>query len=405
MAKKEKKKGSSFLTIFVTLLALIMVTLAIVLYAIINSNPKESQERYNPNLVEKEISTEKISIKINMESCMIPVGTSIPITATIYPNGSTSGVIWTSSDTNVITIDDKGILRAVGVGVAALTANFANVYDSIAVECVSSEDDAMLSLPLYSMFIGNTGNNESTSAESITSQQTLPNNFNNAESNNATNGINPNSGNNTQQTSPFENNSGAQQNATLPSNNGNQQNATSSANNGMPQSTTANNVPQSTTAKPNNSQVSTTQASTSSVQNTTEKPTKPPKTEPATIPTIPTTAPYEGVKVLSTEIVGNLPNYGFNKYLDNTYVYQENNAYLGEIIISSNMTHIYIKERSGDFDNAIAGVLGELLPESSSSVWNTYTTATSDQTVNVDGRVVRLVVPKDSGHSQIVIYN
>lgn len=372
MAKKSKKKGiSPILTILITFLALAMVTLAVVLYAYMKGTTKTTQERYNPNLISDEIATEQLSIKINMESCMIPVGTKVTVTATIYPSGSTSGVIWNSSDQNVITIDENGNLQAVGVGVAALTANFASVYDSIAIECVADENNSMLSLPSYSLFVGDSANETQTGTsvdrETASAQDTTQSNTGDA----------PTTAANTPGTS-----------ATAP----NAQTATTAANVSSTAATTSNAQTSATTSNSSNTATTASNSATS-------------KTQATTAQVLQTTQEYDGVKILSTQIAADLPEYGFDKYLDNTYVYQENNTYLGEIIISSNMTHIYIKERSAGFDTAISEVLNVLLPESASSIWNTYMTASTDQTMSADGRVVRVVVPSDSGHSQIVIYN
>lgn len=353
--KKRKKKSTVFMTVLVTVLSLTIVTFFVVVCAFFASvsNNKES-ESYVGSGIANEIATESVSIKINMENCMMEVGTKTQVTATIYPSGSSAGVLWTSSDNNVFTVDANGNLEVIGTGIVALTATFGTASDSIAIECVAVSDDAVLQLPNYSVFNQNSGNNTN---------------------------VTPSAGNN--------------------ETTGNSSSAASDVTTGS----TAN-QPTSTAAASGSTTVATKPVATKPVVTTQQPTTKKPSSnaEPTSY-VIPTTPPYEGVKVLSTEIAGNLLGYGFSQYLDNTYVFEENDTFLGEVIISSNMTHIYIKERTAGYDNAIMEVLKVLLPESNDEIWDMYTGASSDRTVTVDGRVVRVVVPSGEGHTQIVIYN
>ena len=96
---------------------------------------------------------------------------------------------------------------------------------------------------------------------------------------------------------------------------------------------------------------------------------------------------------------------GFEQTLSNVYVCVDNGTYYGEIITQSNVTIIYIKQRSAEFDRRINNVLESLIPGNSSQVWNNYLSASTDRTFTVDGRKVRIVVAAGGGHSQIVIYN
>lgn len=366
MAKNrgKKKKISPVVVVLTTLLSLSIGTLAIVVVAYFTSEAgKVQKESYVGSGAISELATEKVTLKINMENCTMTVGTKVQVTATVYPTGSTAGVMWSSSDTGVFTVDSQGNIEVIGEGIVALTANFGDAYDSIAIECVKVPDEAVLNLPDYSMFTVNSGNTTDRPQSTTGGSQQ---------------GSTADSGVNQQPTTAV------QQNTTA-----NQQNTTTAP----PQATTG--KPQPTTAgKP---------------QPTTPAVTNPPsqtkgERETTTAYVIPTTPPYEGEKVLSTQIADRLGNYGFAQYLDNTYVYEEDGTFKGEVIISSNMTHIYIKERSSGFDTAVSGVLTELLPESHNNIWNIYTSAQTDQTVTVDGRVVRVVAGGD-GHSQIVIYN
>lgn len=367
MAKNrgKKKRISPVVIALTTLLSLSVGTLAVVVVAYFTSEAgKVQKESYVGSGAVNELATEKVTLKINMENCTMTVGTKVQVTATVYPTGSTAGIMWSSSDTGVFTVDSQGNIEVIGEGIVALTANFGDAYDSIAIECVKVPDEAVLNLPDYSMFTVNSGN--TTDRPQSTT--------------------------------------------------GSGQQGTTTADSGVNQPTTASGQ-QSTTANQQNTTTAPQQATTGKPQPTTA--TRPQITTPAvtnppsrtkgerettTAYVIPTPAPYEGEKVLSTQIADRLGNYGFAQYLDNTYVYEEGGSFKGEVIISSNMTHIYIKERSSGFDTAVSGVLTELLPESHNNIWNIYTSAQTDQTVTVDGRVVRVVAGGD-GNSQIVIYN
>lgn len=363
----KKKKISPVLVALITLLSLSVGTLAVVVVAYFTSEAGKVQpESYVGSGAIGELATEKVTLKINMENCTMTVGTKVQVTATLYPTGSTAGIIWSSSDTGVFTVDSQGNIEVIGEGIVALTANFGDAYDSIAIECVKVPDEAVLNLPDYSMFTVNNGNTTDRPQSTAGANQT-------------------------QSTAASQGNEGTNQPQDAAGTN--QPQSTTAA---QPQSTTGTNKPQTTTSgRP---------------QTTTPAVTNPPsqtkgERETTTAYVVPTPAPYEGEKVLSTEIAGRLGNYGFAQYLDNTYVYEENDSFKGEVIISSNMTHIYIKERSTGFDTAVSGVLTELLPESHNNIWNIYTSAQADQTVTVDGRVVRVVAPVGEGYSQIVIYN
>lgn len=349
MSKQRKKRSnSSVMIVLITVCSLTIMTLLLVLTAFFaGAGSKNTSNDYVASDVVNAIATEKVSVKINMENCTMTVGTKTQVTATLYPNGSSAGIMWTSSDESVFTVDSKGNLEVIGTGIVALTANFGDVYDSIAIECVESEDKAVLNLPDYSMFTNNSGNNKETEKATMPIVETATGK------------------------------------------------PTESASITATTSTKATTATTATTTAP-----TTTKATVTTPAETTKK-----EVETTTLYTLETTTKYDKTIVLSTEIAGRLVNYGFKQYLDNTYVYEDNGAYLGEIIITSNMTHIYIKERSTGFDSAVSSVLTELLPDSHDNIWKIYSGAVTDQTLTVDGRVVRVVVSGDSGHSQIVIYN
>lgn len=367
-----KKKGTSPILVgLMTILALSVATLLLVLTALFSGKVGHVQrESYVDNGVLGQIATEQVTIKINMENCMMLVGTKMQATATIYPSGSQSGVNWTSSDDEVLEVDKDGNVVVHGTGIIALTANFGDAYDSIAIECIATEQDAVLNLPNYKLF---------TSGEPATKVHL----DGKEPGNNGTTTVDPS------------------KDSTM------KDSQTTSKNDGTTKATETSKETTKATQSATQATTKATQATTATkpTQTTTAaKPTKATQAE-TTLYTLDTTTEYGGTKVLSTEVASRLETYGFSKYLDNTYVYGDGDQYLGEVIITSNMTHIYIKQRSADFDSAVLSVLTELLPDSNGNVWNMYTSASTDQTVKVDGRMVRVVVGGSGGHSQIVIYN
>lgn len=348
----NKKKMSTAMIVMITILALTISTFLVVVCAFFAGLSGEGQKQsYVGSKALSELATETVSVKINMENCTMTVGTKVKVTATIYPSGSEEGIIWTSSDENVFTVDSKGNLNVIGEGIVALTASFGNASDSIAIECVRSEAEAVLNLPDYSAFTSNSANKGSTSGNNERPSQS-------------------------ESITERENSSAVTQAST--------EKVTQPSVEKVTQPSTERVTQQTTTAD--------------TVSQTTAAQTTPSYT-------LETTTQYEGDKVTSAQIAEKLTGYGFSQYLSNTYVYEENDTYKGEVIISSNMTHIYIKERGTGFDSAIKDILTEMLPDSHDSIWSMYNETSSDKTLNVDGRVVRVVVSGNDGHSQIVIYN
>ena len=165
--------------------------------------------------------------------------------------------------------------------------------------------------------------------------------------------------------------------------------------------TTSGQVTNPTTA--GNVEVSTTMA-----PNVTEPVTEPSQgeiTEPAT--QAPTTAPSTGetesVDAKET-ILTNLPHNGFSVYLTDTYVFEEDGNYLGQVIVTENFTQIYVMTRTTNFDGCLKSFLSTVLPTGYLRAFNNLTTAKSDMTFYVDGYKVRAVASPNGGHSQLIIY-
>ena len=62
------------------------------------------------------------SISLNQEAISMVVGDEENLTATVEPEGAADKVEWTSSDEDVVTVDENGKITAVGEGTATITA-------------------------------------------------------------------------------------------------------------------------------------------------------------------------------------------------------------------------------------------------------------------------------------------
>lgn len=107
----------------------------------------------------------------------------------------------------------------------------------------------------------------------------------------------------------------------------------------------------------------------------------------------------------SSSVGETLPGQGFSQVTSNVYAYEKDGQYYGEVVTQPNVTIIYIKQRSRDFDFHVQSVIASMIPDNPSTVWNTYVTANTDKTFVVDNKKVRVVAASNGGHSQIVIYN
>ena len=102
------------------------------------------------------------------------------------------------------------------------------------------------------------------------------------------------------------------------------------------------------------------------------------------------------------DVLGGL---GFHSTGDNVFVYGDGDDYSGEIIVQPDVSIIYIKKNSADYESAVQSVLQNLLPDEYTQAWSNYTSAATDRTFTLEGRTVRIVTAGNGGHSQIVVYN
>ena len=291
-------------------------------------------------------------INIDADSFMGYVGQSYTLSLSANPVELVESVVWSSSNEDAVIVDDKGNVVLVGAGVAAITATSGEYSSAIAIEVV--KDTSFKGDMGFDTIGQNKPQNEDDNVYEE-SRQTADSDM-------------------TQ--------SGAQDNGQV-----SVPDAGSNADGNNTWNTGSD-------AVPDNSQESIQQPSVN--EETTQQ-----ETETAFIP--PTTQPAEAID--TEQMFSVLSGSGFSQYLPNAAIYEVDGEYYGEVIVQSDSVHIYIKQRSSDFDMAVRGALAYLLPDTSESVWNVYTTLSKDKTINSDGRKVRFVMPATNAHSQIIVYN
>lgn len=63
------------------------------------------------------------SVSLDMDDMTLEIGAQQKVTATVLPDNATDkSILWESSDPSVITVDDSGLIKAIAVGTASVTA-------------------------------------------------------------------------------------------------------------------------------------------------------------------------------------------------------------------------------------------------------------------------------------------
>ena len=323
---------------------------------------------------------EKTTVEILMDDTAVPVGTTFMAAAIVEPEDTDKALVWTSSNQDIMTVDDSGLVTIKGTGTAALTATVGDVSDAVAIEGIESVTSG--SKNGYTVYTGNgsitkssssggsrvadSGSNSGSGSTYNDGSASGGSGSTGSSTSDGSIGSNGSSGNSTGSNSGSNSSSGN----TSGSNSGNNSNSGNASYDGGNNSSSGS----------SNSGSTDNGGSDNSGSNSSNGKT-------------------------SSDIAEVLDGQGFTQEYSYVYVYTEGDTYYGEIITQPNVAIIYIKQRSGGFDSRIKGVLAQLLPESYDQVWNNYLSATSDRTFTVEGRRVRIVTAARGGHSQIVIYN
>lgn len=356
MKDKKNYKVKPLVFIIAGIAVLVLIAAAITA-GVISEHNKSKENTVGMNLTQKNLRPqdaeadnnavkEITTVEILMDDTAIPVGTTFMAAAIVEPADTDKALIWTSSNDDVMTVKQDGLVTVKGTGTAALTATVGDVSDAIAIEGIESA--AAGSKNGYTVYTGNGSILKPSSSVQAGSSAGSGSGTGSSYNDNGSYSYNS-TGNNLSGTGS-NNNTG---------NNGN-----SSYNPGNNQSDSSN----SGNSQENNN-------STGSDGKT------------------------------SSDIGEVLNKEGFTQEYSNVYVYTDGGTYYGEIITQPDVSIIYIKQRNEGFDARIKGVLAQLLPESCNQVWNNYVSATTDRTFTVEDRKVRIVTASRGGHSQIVIYN
>ena len=100
--------------------------------------------RYFGSIVEMD-PVLSISIKLNVMECEMTKGETLQLTATVLPEDATDkSVTWTSSDVAVATVDQNGLVTAVGAGTATITATTVDGSNLTASCAVTVEPNVVL---------------------------------------------------------------------------------------------------------------------------------------------------------------------------------------------------------------------------------------------------------------------
>ncbi len=314
-----------------------------------------------------EINTETVkaatTVEIQLQDSAVVIGTVFKVSAIVTPPDTELALVWSSSNENILSVDNDGVVTVKTTGTAALTATVGTVSDSVIIQGI---DNAIAGSDRgLALYTGDTYT--ATSSTDSTSSNTT----NNANVNNS----NAQTGNtNSENVSSSNNNSNSGNNNIGEDISQNDNNSSDINNN-----TNTDNSSNNSANVPNNNQDGYDNSNSSD------------------------SGTHSGVT--SGEIAGYLPGLGFSQRMSNVYVCEENGTYYGEIITQPSVTIVYIKQRSATFDSMIQSTLSTLLPTGGTQVWNNYVSSSSDRTFTVDGRRVRIVTALNGGHSQIVIYN
>ncbi|MGN0319374.1 MAG: Ig-like domain-containing protein [Lachnospira sp.] len=332
--------------------------------------------------LEQPSQKEKTQVDILFDNKAIAVGTSLKVTAIVTPDDNDRAIVWTSSNEAVFTVDKDGIITIVGEGVATLTATVGSVSDAVVIEGIRSIADG--SDNGFSVYIPSSGNTYSESNNS------------GAGTGSGTGGGSSNGGSTVGSSSGGSSTGGGSTGGS--SSEGGSTGGGSTGGSSSGGSSTGGGSTGGDSSEGGSTGGGSTGGSSSGGSSTGGGSTGGDSSEGGSTGGGSTGADSSGIE---DAIVDN----GFEQTLSNVYVCVDNGTYYGEIITQSNVTIIYIKQRSAEFDRRINNVLESLLPGNSSQVWNNYLSASTDRTFTVDGRKVRIVVAAGGGHSQIVIYN
>lgn len=317
--RKKTNKKYNFKRIVITLAVIIVIITAVVIVICLTSR-KKGNNTDNTSLGEtvniNELMSEGEYLEITLGDCSLYVGASLQLECTANPENLAQNVVWSSGDSEIVSVTEQGVITILKEGTTAITAVNGVYSDSIIINAIAENTtvgDSVTGLPIYDVVDG-----------SAVAVEVTPSSDSNPDSDV--------------------------------------------------------DVPEESSAYE--------EETDSSVQSTAEADRS-----------------TEGDTQSATDLlIDKALEIGFNTYLDGVYLYEEDGNYLGELIIGSEYTQIYVMTRTTAFDSSLKQLLASVLPEGYESIFASFVAATRDQTLSSDGHRIRIVASVNGGHSQIIIY-
>ncbi len=163
MKDKKNYKVKPLVFIIAGIAVLVLIAAAITAGVISEHNKSKentvgmtlTQKNLRPQDAEADNNTVKeiTTVEILMDDTAIPVGTTFMAAAIVEPADTDKALIWTSSNDDVMTVKQDGLVTVKGTGTAALTATVGDVSDAIAIEGIESA--AAGSKNGYTVYTGN----------------------------------------------------------------------------------------------------------------------------------------------------------------------------------------------------------------------------------------------------------
>ncbi len=369
MAGKNKKiKNKKVIIAVVSAVIILLVAVLVIVNLKKDTNDTDTADisLNKTNLKEtnedNQQSNQQTTVEIQFGDYAVPVGTRLQMTAIVTPMDTQEGLVWSSSDSDVVDITTDGVLTVKKDGTAVITATVGSAADSVIIEGISDvKKGSVNNFPVY------TGSQAGSATGSGSGQYSDDDGASDYSGSTGT-GTSGSNGSRSTGSGGLQTNGGSSQAGSgQAASNGNSGNAP--AYNGN-----ASDAGQNGSGQAGSDQNGSGQSGS-------------------------------GTGLSSGQIGSSLEGMGFEHDISNVYICKDDSTYYGEIITQPNVTIIYIKQRNGAFDAKIQSVISMLLPAAANEVWNNYQSASSDRTFTADGRRVRIVTAAGGGHSQIVIYN
>lgn len=144
--------------------------------AVITATAKDGSGAFGTcalTVVEKIVPATKVSVSGEVSG--MKAGETRQFSAQVEPADSTDKVVWSSSDTTVVTVDQTGLVTAVGNGSATITVTAGDVSDSTdAIEVTTAVSGVSLDSDSLELFVGSDGSKlQATVAPATASNQAV----------------------------------------------------------------------------------------------------------------------------------------------------------------------------------------------------------------------------------------